>query len=644
VLHHVLLAAATVALGAAGLRVTSLAAPSGLERALAAAALGFAAAVCEALLLGLFGLGGSSWALAGAALATWLAARLLVPAPDVTVGSELASWWDGLPAWPRVLTGALAGAWLAWVVWLLRHPSLGFDTVLYHLSEAAVWTHGGSPGSIELILRGLPVTNYPITDEVFLTWAIAISRSLVPASLLVPAQVLLLGAAAWCGLRSLAVPRPVAGVAVAALCSLPAVIGWQSNGAATDPAALAWLVTAAALVAASRARPALVAPAVVAAGLAIGTKTTTGPLVVVLLCVAAWLHRERLRAMWRPLALAAVLALGAGGVWYLRNLFDHGSPLWPFVALPWGDSLPPAVKAANDSFLSRPGETLDAVGDLYRDRFLAGIVLLAGALVAPLLAWRRRAVLLASAAAVGSLLVWAQAPFTGVPDTRLRVIEGTFSTTRYLLPALAAAVLALALAGAGRSVGARIARAVLAAAAAIGLVQAFRLGFPAMPSALTPVAGAAVGAAVAFGEHVLGSRRPHVALGRLGRPVALACALALGALLAWPASGYVERFASTGAFASAVSRWLAGRGDSDRPVSSAPIVVGTATGDRLERPLSPIPEATGCVAMRRRARDGYVLLYVGPPADRKVLALARCLAPREPDYEDREFRAWAPGG
>jgi hypothetical protein len=182
------------ALGAAGLRLASLVAPRGLERALSAAAFAFAAAVAEVLLAGLFGFGGNTLVLAGVALATWLAS-LQLPHPEVAVSGELAAWWSSLGIVPRLVAGALAGAWIVWVAWLLRHPSLGFDTVLYHLSEAAVWKGTGHTGGTDLILRGLPVTNYPITDEVFLSWMLGLSHSLVPASLLVPPQVVLLGAA-----------------------------------------------------------------------------------------------------------------------------------------------------------------------------------------------------------------------------------------------------------------------------------------------------------------------------------------------------------------------------------------------------------------------------------------------------------------
>ena len=52
VVHHLALAVAVLALGAAALRVASTAAPSGLERILAAVGLAVAAAATEALGLG----------------------------------------------------------------------------------------------------------------------------------------------------------------------------------------------------------------------------------------------------------------------------------------------------------------------------------------------------------------------------------------------------------------------------------------------------------------------------------------------------------------------------------------------------------------------------------------------------------------
>ncbi|HEY0410925.1 MAG TPA: hypothetical protein VGE42_11730, partial [Candidatus Dormibacteraeota bacterium] len=319
---------------------------------------------------------------------------------------------------------------------------------------------------------------------------------------------------------------------------------------------------------------------------------------------------------------------------------DHGSPLWPFLRGPWGDPLPPTVAAANTSFLDAPKATIQGVGDLYLSRFLEGIVLLA-AVVPVAVIVRRRPVLVAAGIALLSLLTWARAPFTGAPSSSLFIAEGTFSTTRYLLPGLAAAVLALALAAGGRGSGARLAQAAVAVAALIGAVQAFRLGYPAMPSPVTPLAGALAGGAVALAAWALRTRLPD-APGLRSAPVGVLAAVAVGALLAIPANGYVRRHADTGAFASRLSGWLDRQPADGRPVSSAPIVVGPLAGDRLKRRLAPIPANETCSELRGRARAGYVVLYVSALPSPDVLALARCLAPRAPDYVDRQFRAWGP--
>jgi hypothetical protein len=642
-----LLAGAVLALGAAALRVASLVAPSGIERVLAAAAVAVATAVVETLALGLAGLAGESWLLAGAAVLTWLGSMRL-PRPELPPGAELRRWWTALPFARRVVAGALVGLVVVWQAWLLRYATLGFDAVLYHLAEAIVWIGSGHAAEVAPVMQRLPVTNYPVTDEVLLTWGTSIARSYVAASLIVPAQIVLLALAAWAGLRRLLVPRALAGLGVAAVCSLPAVVGWQTGGNITDPASLAWLVTAAALCLASRERPLLLAPAIVAAGLAIGTKTTTAPLSVVVLGAALWAQRGALRSLWRPLALGAVAAVAAGGAWYLRNAIDHGSPLWPFFAAPWGTPRPNAIESVRASFADDPRETIRVVGDLYTSRFLGGIVLLAGALLAPLLAPRRRAVWLASAAAVVSALIWARAPLTGVPPPALRIPEGIFSTTRYLSPAIASAVLALVLAGVAGGVRAWVARLVLAAGTAVALVQSFRLGYPTMPTASTPLAGAAAGGAVALAAHFAAARwGAHRAAARGGslaaaaRAAPVAAALALGALLAVPAAGFVERHARTGVFATGVSGWLAKQPADDRPVVSAPVTAATLAGDRLERRLEPLPAATGCATLRRRARDSYVVLEIGGPRVAGVTRLVRCIA-APPAYDDGSFRAWKP--
>src|SRR5205823_1923305 len=101
--------------------------------------------------------------------------------------------------------------------------------------------------------------------------------------------------------------------------------------------------------------------------------------VAVLLASAAWVGlralvvalgavatRGSLRRLAVALALAAALGCAAGGLWYLRNLLAHGSPLWPFLAAPWGDSVPPLFARVNHSLLERPRATLEGQWALYR--------------------------------------------------------------------------------------------------------------------------------------------------------------------------------------------------------------------------------------------------------------------------------------
>jgi hypothetical protein len=110
VIHHAALAVAVASLLGAGIRVASLAAPSGLERVIAAVVLAAATAVVETLGLGLVSLGASPVALVAAALATWLATRLFLPAPAVSVAAELTRWARRLTSGESLTVLAVAGA------------------------------------------------------------------------------------------------------------------------------------------------------------------------------------------------------------------------------------------------------------------------------------------------------------------------------------------------------------------------------------------------------------------------------------------------------------------------------------------------------------------------------------------------------
>jgi hypothetical protein len=371
----------------------------------------------------------------------------------------------------------------------------------------------------------------------------------------------------------------------------------------------------------------------VAAALAVGTKTTTGPLAVTVLLVAAWMLRgSRLRALMRPLLAAAGLGFLVGGLWYLRNTWQHGWPLWPFSSAPWGDARPPVIANADVKFIERPGETLDRVGDYYLHHVGAPLLMFCGALAAALLA-RSRAVAFAALATAVSIFVWMNAPFTGVFGSSRAFDIGTGDATRYLLPGAAAAALTIALAS-RRGGWLRVACAlVLGAAAVIGVKQSFDLGYPSVPSWGTPIVGALAGAVALW---LLSRAR----LPALGRPLLAACgaavAVALGVAGAVAANGYVERHGETGTRESGLARWFALQPDwrdGSRTVVSTWSLVGTLAGDRLQHPLVLVGAREAC---ERGRSAGWLVV---DRAEARLRRAPGCAV--APGYADHDYQAYA---
>jgi hypothetical protein len=422
--------------------------------------------------------------------------------------------------------------------------------------------------------------------------------------------------------------------------TVPILVG-ELNGPLTDLPALAWLACTGALCATAARRPALLGPALVAAGLAVGTKTTTLPAAAIALTLAALaVHRAGSRLPRAALGAASLVALAVGAVWYLRNLVVHGSPLWPLVSAPWGDDKPPFLRQFDVRFIEVPGRTLSRHWHSYRVELAGSLALIAGALAAPLLVPRRR-VLAAAAVGIGLVAVWAAAPYTGIAP-RPVFEELAVSTIRYLMPAVLACCVAVAVAAGTRSGGGRAALFVLAGAAVWNLVEDLRSGFPYVPSVLTLTAGAAAGAALAAALPAL------VARARVPR-AALAVAAAVAALagLALGAGGYVDRHVDTGYVDADLVRWFAsppGHARDDRPVAQTPIVNGLLAGDRVRHPV-PLIEGESCARVRARLRAGWVVVGDTPFADYNRVAqrVERCLAGRvEPVKVVAGFRIYGP--
>lgn len=613
VVHHLALAVAVLALGAAALRVASTAAPSGLERILAAVGLAVAAAATEALGLGLIGLGGNAVALVVAASATYAGVHAWVPSPSVPAFTELAEWFGGLRSSQRIAACALGGVCVAWLVWQLLNFAIGFDSALYHYPFVAGWIENGRPGSDLALSWEIPYNAYPLTDELVQTWGAAISRSWVPLILWNPAMVGLLAVASWVTLRNLSVPRAAAGLATAVLVSVPVLVR-QLNEPQTDLPAFAWLACTAGLATSAGRRPALLPFAVLTAGLAVGTKPSTGPMVAAVLAVGAYLARDRLGSLARWLALAIAGAFVVGGLWYAQNIIEHGSPLWPFAAGPWGDPGPRFLALVDTTFLERPLDTLDGrVGD-YAERLAGALIVLPAALftlVFAALAPRplKRPLAIAGVLAVAGCLIWSMAWSTGLPtSSELSYAAGfPLSALRYLLPAIGAATVAVAIVARAGGVPRFVAMAVLAAALAWNLVTDADLGVPWTPPIWVLLLGAAggVSALAAMAQVRRGRRRPGW-LAPAGAAVAVA---ALAVLLASAGDRIVERhteMVGSTAYGRPLMAWFVDQpafesGSGSIAVASRGVIAQLA-GDHFDHRLVLVGQRAPCSELERLAR------------------------------------------
>ena len=654
-IHQLLLLGSIAALAAGGWRLAAAAVPSGLLRVLATAALAAGGAVISALALALLSLGASPVALTVVAVAMWAATLRLVPRQPPSAWQQLVAWWGELPVAGRVARLALGTAVVAYGAWVLRYPALGIDALSYHLGLPVVWVHNGRPGSLVPVLDGWPVQNYPLTWEVLLAWVMGIARTFVPATLLAPATLLLLGVSVRAGLDECGVSARLSWLTAGTLMALPMVVT-QIPDPNNDVPELAWLACAAALVAGSaplrgdggdrERHVALLAPALVAVGLCVGTKTTGAPLALLALVFGGWRCRDQLRRFVVPLAAAAVAGAFIGGVWYARNVIDHGAPFWPLSTTPWGTPIPPGLRAWDKSFLSSFHVLIHRSGAYWR-YLEGGVVLIAAALVSPL--WARRRAKWGSLVVLGALLVWAASPYTGMTSSTGLAV----TATRYLLPCMLAAAVTLALAARGGSGPAEaLSAAALLGALVVNLVRDANPGFLlAAPSARLLLIAAAVGVALALAAELLLRVLPAGAVRAwLARPTAsvlaavVAAAVGLATLLI-PVNGFLAAHARVALYDSVLVRWLDARPafrDGSAPVLIGPVMVAVVSGDRLAHPVTVLAPNDRCTVLAREARDAWLVIEV----TRTVLGedghWITCLGGERPVYSAGGYIVFAP--
>lgn len=601
---------ALAAIGFAALRLAAAAGAGGATRVVAAATIGAVIVVLEALALGLAGLVDERLVLLAAALATGAAAVRLPPAGALGLRRR----WDAAGRRERLLAGAGMGLLVGTALWQLRHPHLGVDGFTYHLPLAAAWAVDGSPGAIVEAIAGVPVANYPVTNEVVLSWMLSLAGAWTPVSVWTLAVFALWLVALDVLLRELgATAVRTRAWTIGALACLPIAVT-QVGAPLTDVVATAWATCAVALALGSRRSPGLAAVALLAAGLAVGTKTTPAAVLLVALGIAApaaWRAWDGRPPRTWPLAAGALGGAVCGLVWPLRNLIDHGSPLWPFVQGPFGDPVPAAFAPFDASFLADPSVVAGREA-AYVQVLAGGVVLLAGAVAAAALARRPWLAL----APVGAFLIWANAPYTAIDRDGLA--EGA---TRYLLPALVVSAVVLAVTAGTRP---RLAHGLLGTALVLSLVRTLQFGFPELPSAGTLLFLGAAGAAGALTVTRLGL--PPL---RLAAPLSAVVAVAI---LAGSVEGYVLRHAEAGLPDGALVQQLEARAPERAAVAIGPASVAPVRGDRLQRRVVFLAGSAGC----DRVRGAPVLVLQKAPVTREYERLRRCVAGR-PDWEDGTY-------
>jgi hypothetical protein len=603
-----LFGATCVAVWLAALRVADRWVGAGWPRIAAAAGLFGLLATAVPLACGLAGLGTSPAALAGVSLAVALGAGARAGRKSIGVLAEGA---------PGTLAAAAGGAGVALLAEQVALPRVRTDG--FHLLEVVRWLRDGHPGALLGIDPSLPFDHYPLANELILTWGAGIARGFAPVSLWASALVFLLAGSAFCALRARDVETGPAALAAGAALLLAVAVA-NVDGSGTSFAAVAW--TAAALSVLLRPAP-LLGPGLLLAGLAVGTKTNC---VFVLAPVLAWAIGQgpRDRAAW----LGALGGLLVAAPWPLRNLIEHGSPLWPFSrVLGIGDPLPSVLRQYQSSFLDDPVAAARAYADVDLPTVARLGLALAGALALAPLA-RRRDVTWLAALAGGCTLLWAIGPLSGP-------VPGGVSHAQiaYALPGALVAVLATGLAcGAASPWARRLAQAALLAQV-LACAYVLPRGTPFTNlglAVLTLGGGALLGVAVV---PRLWALRGHVAL-----PVGAAVAIALLTVVGIPRfTDLPERHAPY----APILNWLAdqpGYRDGDLPVRSD-ILDARFAGPRFEHDVRALPERPDCAALRRE--PAWVVIFRQERFGVPPVPAAACFAGVTPGYEDFDVRIYA---
>ncbi|MCH7873020.1 MAG: hypothetical protein IID33_15095, partial [Planctomycetes bacterium] len=294
------------------------------------------------------------------ALVAWLAHRCTTRAKTFAPGaSPPRHVADRTPLGLWVAFAVLAGAYVVFFVDALTRYPMGYDALYYHLPVAVRWMH---EQRLDLVV-GFNYLSHPENGMIvpFLL-AFAKLESLFPFVHLPKAA--LVGLAIYGLARSINVSEAGAKLTACIALSVPIVMFQSFSGYIDLYAASAWLSALLALTWAVRAsdpscRHGMLVLAGLAAGVALGSKTTFLVMVTMLAVVAMaveWIRsRESLhdrRSPVRNLLLFGAASLACSGFWFVRGTVQAGNPVYPLGVEVGGTTLLPGL-TADDIFPRR---------------------------------------------------------------------------------------------------------------------------------------------------------------------------------------------------------------------------------------------------------------------------------------------------
>lgn len=306
------------------------------------------------------GVGGVAVGRRGAAAASGAAGARGAPQEGgAGAASGAAAAGRGALLWISVAGAAsVFAAWVRRTLVSLDFGVGGVDSLWYHLPFAARFAQEGSVTAVPYVDLEFLTAFYPANIELLHGAGFVLFGTAALAPLLSLAFLALGLLAGWCAGRPFGA-APATLLATALAFGVPAMVDTQAGEAKNDVAALAFLLAAAALLLATKPRPATLALAGAAAGLALGTKLSLLAPFAALLAVAVWIGRRH--------AVAFAAAAGVtGGFWYLRNLLATGNPL------PWLGPLPQPAEARSEATATALADYLFD-GDAWSTHFLPAL-------------------------------------------------------------------------------------------------------------------------------------------------------------------------------------------------------------------------------------------------------------------------------